>query len=274
MKNSKKNSKQSIKKVLSFAKPHQKYLWGSMGFNILYSVLNIFSVGTMLPILGMMFGTVEKYNTEKKPSWNGNIGDFFSYLKDSLYYNVQTNIDTHGAVKVLGVLCIITAFAFLLRNIFRYLGSFLLVNYRVGVTKDLRSTMYHKFLTLPVSFFTEQKKGDMMSRISNDIGGVEGGIMGSLIDLINAPFMIISSLFVLFMLSPGLTLFSLIVFPVMGLIISWVGKSLKKQATQAQEELGNLFSLVDETLKSSKIIKIFNADKILKNRFNQSTNRW
>jgi subfamily B ATP-binding cassette protein MsbA len=114
----------------------------------------------------------------------------------------------------------------------------------------------------------------MMSRISNDIGGVEGSIMGVLVDIVNAPFMIISSLITLFLLSPKLTLFSLVVFPVMGFIISWVGKSLKKQAMSAQQELGNLFSLVDETLKSSKVIKIFNADKILKNRFDTTTDNW
>ncbi|RKE89940.1 ABC transporter ATP-binding protein [Epilithonimonas arachidiradicis] len=261
-------------RILGFAKPHQKYLWGSMFFNILYSLLQIFSIGTLLPILSIMFGTVDAIDTTKAPVWNGRMGDYFAYVKDWAYYTIQVNIDEHGGIKVLAILCCITAIAFLLRNIFRYIGSYLLVNYRVGITRDLRTAMYDKFLKLPVSFFTEQRKGDMMSRISNDIGGVEGGIMGSLVDIVNSPFMIISSLTALFLLSPKLTLFSLIVFPIMGWIISWVGKSLKKQAKNAQEELGNLFSLVDETLKSSKVIKIFNADKILKNRFNKTTNQW
>lgn len=240
----------------------------------MYSLLNIFSVATMLPILGLMFGTVEKVSTTTPPVNTGKLVDFFGYAKDMAYYSIQKNIDEHGSVKVLAVLCAVTAVAFLLRNIFRYLGGYLLVNYRVGITKDLRTAMYNKFLKLPVSFFTEKRKGDMMSRISNDIGGVEGGIMGSLVDVINAPFMIISSLITLFILSPKLTLFSLLVFPIMGWLISWVGKSLKRQATAAQEELANLFSLVDETLKSSKVIKIFNADKILKNRFNTTTDNW
>ena len=263
-----------FQRILFFAKPHQKYLFISMFCNIMYSILNIFSVATMLPILGLMFGTVEKVDTSKPPVNSGRLVDFFGYAKDWAYYNIQTNIDKHGAVKVLAILCAITATAFLLRNIFRYLGAYLLVNYRVGITKDLRTAMYNKFLKLPVSFFTEKRKGDMMSRISNDIGSVENGIMGSLVDIINAPFMIITSLITLFILSPQLTLFSLLVFPVMGGIIAWVGKSLKRQATSAQEELGNLFSLVDETLKSSKVIKIFNADKILKNRFNNTTDNW
>lgn len=245
-----------------------------MFFNILYSLLQIASIGTLLPILSVMFGTVEKVDTSKAPVWSGRIADYFAYVKDWAYYTIQINMDEHGGIKVLAVLCSITAVAFLLRNIFRYLGSYLLVNYRVGITRDLRTSMYDKFLKLPVSFFTEQRKGDMMSRISNDIGAVEGGIMGSLVDIVNSPFMILSSLTALFLLSPKLTLFSLVVFPIMGWIISWVGKSLKKQARFAQEELGNLFSLVDETLKSSKVIKIFNADKILKNRFNKTTSQW
>ncbi|MEC5157570.1 ABC transporter ATP-binding protein [Chryseobacterium sp. MP_3.2] len=263
-----------FQRILFFAKPHQKYLFASMFCNIMYSLLNIFSVATMLPILGLMFGTVEKVDTTNPPVNSGRLVDFFGYAKDWAYYSIQTEIDQHGAVRVLAILCSITAFAFLLRNLFRYLGAYLLVNYRVGITKDLRTAMYDKFLKLPVSFFTEKRKGDMMSRISNDIGGVEGGIMGSLVDIINSPFMIITSLITLFILSPQLTLFSLLVFPVMGWLISWVGKSLKRQATAAQEELGNLFSLVDETLKSSKVIKIFNADKILKNRFNTTTDNW
>lgn len=263
-----------IKRVLNFAKPHQKYLYGSIVFNILYSVLQIFSIVTMLPILRIIFKLDKGVDTSVAPVYNGKIGDYFSYLKELAYYEIQLYINNYGAIKVLAALCIITALAFLLRNIFRYLGSFLLVNYRVGITRDLRTAMYDKFLKLPVSFFTEKRKGDMMSRISNDIGAVESGIMGSLVDLLNAPFLIIATLITLFMLDAKLTLFSLLVFPVMGGLISFVGKSLKRQATKSQEELGNLFSLVDETLKSSKIIKIFNADKILKNRFNETTQNW
>ena len=263
-----------ITRILSIAKPHQKYLFGSIFFNLLYSVLQIFSIVTMLPILRILFKLDKEVDTGIIPVYSGKFSDYFGYLKDLAYFKIQLNINEYGAVTVLAFLCGITAIGFLLRNLFRYLGSYLLVNYRVGITKDLRTSMYDKFLKLPVSFFTEQRKGDMMSRISNDIGGVENGIMGSLVDVLNAPFMIIASLITLFILSPQLTLFSLLVFPLMGWLISWVGKSLKRKATAAQEELGNLFSLVDETLKSSKVIKIFNADKILKNRFNTTTDNW
>lgn len=262
------------KKILKFAKPHQKYIYGSLFFNIMYSVFQIASLGTILPVLGMLFGTIKPEKYESAPTYSGDILDFFTYLKEYSNYYVQSLVTDYGSLKVLAWLCIITAFTFLLRNVFRYLGSYLLINYRVGVTKDLRGAMYRKILSLPVSFFTDSRKGDMMSRMSNDVGDVEGNILGSLVELINAPFMLISTLVTLFFLSTEMTLFSLLVLPVMGTMIALVGKSLKKDSHEAQNEMGTLFSIVDETLKSSKVIKIFNAEKIMDNRFMQSMQRW
>ncbi|MBP2618612.1 ABC transporter ATP-binding protein [Chryseobacterium jejuense] len=262
------------KKILRFAKPHQKYIYGSLFFNILYSLFQIASLGTILPVLGMLFGTIGSEKQETEPVYSGEIINFFSYAKEYSTYYIQSLVAEHGSLKVLAWLCIITAFMFLLRNIFRYLGALLLINYRVGVTKDLRGAMYRKILSLPVSFFTESRKGDMMSRMSNDVGEVEGNILGSLVELINAPFMLISTLISLFIVSPEMTLFSLLVLPVMGTMIALIGKSLKKDSHEAQHELGTIFSIVDETLKSSKVIKIFNAEKIMDNRFMQSMGRW
>ncbi|KAB1232061.1 ABC transporter ATP-binding protein [Chryseobacterium viscerum] len=261
-------------KILKFAKPHQKYIYGSLFFNLMYSVFQIASLGTILPVLGMLFGTIESKKYSKAPVYSGEILDFFSYAKEYANYYVQSLVTEHGALNVLAWLCVITAFMFLLRNLFRYLGSFLLINYRVGVTKDLRGAMYRKILALPVSFFTESRKGDLMSRMSNDVGEVEGNILGSLVELINAPFMLISTLVTLFFLSTEMTLFSLLVLPVMGTMIALIGKSLKKDSHQAQNEMGNIFSIVDETLKSTKVIKIFSAEKIMDNRFMQSMQKW
>ena len=259
---------------MAFANPHKKYIFGSLFFNILYSVFQIASAGTILPVLGMLFGTIKNDKVSVEPIYSGNMSDYFSYLKDYAYYLVEVKAREHGALTVLAWLCVITAFAFLVRNIFRYIGSLMLIYYRVGVAKDLRTSIYQKILTLPVSFFTEQRKGDMMSRMSNDVGDVEGSILGSLAELFNAPFMLISTLITLFYLSPELTFFTLLVLPVMGTLIALIGKSLKKQAHEAQIEMGNIFSIVDETLKSAKVIKIFNADKLLNNRFTTSINKW
>jgi len=262
------------KKILKFARPHQKYIYGSLFFNILYSVFQLASLGTILPVLGMLFGTIKPEKYETAPVYSGEFLDFFTYVKDYSNYYIQNLVGEYGALKVLAWLCIITAFMFLLRNMFRYFGAFLLINYRVGVTKDLRGAMYRKILSLPVSFFTESRKGDLMSRMSNDVGEVEGNILGSLVELINAPFMLISTLVSLFFLSAEMTLFSLLVLPVMGTMIALVGKSLKKDSHEAQNEMGTIFSIVDETLKSSKVIKIFNAEKIMDNRFMRSMNKW
>ena len=262
------------RRILAFANPHKKYIFGSLFFNILYSVFQIASAGTILPVLGMLFGTIKNDKVSVEPVYSGNMSDYFSYMKDYAYYLVEVKAREHGALTVLAWLCVITAFAFLVRNIFRYIGSLMLIYYRVGVAKDLRTSIYQKILTLPVSFFTEQRKGDMMSRMSNDVGDVEGSILGSLAELFNAPFMLISTLITLFYLSPELTFFTLLVLPVMGTLIALIGKSLKKQAHEAQTEMGNIFSIVDETLKSAKVIKIFNADKLLNNRFTTSINKW
>ena len=262
------------RRILAFANPHKKYIFESLFFNILYSVFQIASAGTILPVLGMLFGTIKNDKVSVEPVYSGDMSDYFSYMKDYAYYLVEVNAREHGALTVLAWLCVITAFAFLVRNIFRYIGSLMLIYYRVGVAKDLRTSIYQKILTLPVSFFTEQRKGDMMSRMSNDVGDVEGSILGSLAELFNAPFMLISTLITLFYLSPELTFFTLLVLPVMGTLIALIGKSLKKQAHEAQIEMGNIFSIVDETLKSAKVIKIFNADKLLNNRFTTSINKW
>ncbi|WP_294284605.1 ABC transporter ATP-binding protein [uncultured Chryseobacterium sp.] len=261
-------------KILKFARPHQKYIYGSLFFNLMYSVFQIASLGTILPVLGMLFGTIEAKKYSAPPVYSGEILDFFDYIKEYANYYVQSLVTQYGALTVLAWLCVITAFMFLLRNLFRYLGSFLLINYRVGVTKDLRGAMYRKILALPVSFFTESRKGDLMSRMSNDVGEVEGNILGSLVELINAPFMLISTLVTLFFLSTELTLFSLLVLPVMGTMIALIGKSLKKDSHEAQNEMGNIFSIVDETLKSTKVIKIFSAEKIMDSRFMQSMQKW
>jgi len=253
-------------KILKFANPHKRYIIGSLLFNILYSVFQIASLATILPVLGMLFGTINNLETDKT--------DFASRVKSQFYEIVNDQILIHGELKVLAWLCVITAIAFLVRNFFRYLGSLLLIYYWAGVTKDLRSSIYNKILLLPVSFFTEQRKGDIMSRMSNDVGDVEGNILGSLVDLINAPFMLLSTIVTLFVLSPQMTLFSMIVLPVMGTMISIIGKSLKKDSFRAQQELGNVFSVVDETLRSSKIVKIFNAEKLLFGRFSGYMGNW
>ena len=144
--------------------------------------------------------------------------------------------------------------------------------FTLGVTKDLRVDLHNKILKLPISYFTETRKGDMITRISNDVNEVESNILNSIVEIIRSPIMIIVFVIVLFATSAQLTLFAILVFPIMGTIISLIGKSLKKAANDAQKELSNIITYVDETLAALKIIKIFNAEEQVKGRFDGSIN--
>lgn len=179
-----------------------------------------------------------------------------------------------GPIQVLMYSCIAFIVLFFFRNIFSYLSEFFLIDLRSGVSRDFRVDIHNKILALPIAYFSEKKKGDMLVRISSDVGEVEGNILNGLVEIIRAPILIIVFVTTLFMISYQLTLFALLVFPIMGALISIIGKSLKKDAGKAQIELGNIMSYVDETLNSLKIIKIFNAEAQITQRFDQSINRF
>jgi subfamily B ATP-binding cassette protein MsbA len=161
---------------------------------------------------------------------------------------------------------------FFLRNIFSYLSEFYLTFSRTGVSRDFRIKLHDKILDLPVSFFTNSRKGDVFARITSDVSEVEGNILNSLIDLIRSPIVIIITMGYLLYSNFELTIFTLIVFPIMGTLISMIGKSLKKDTGEAQNELGKMYSFVDETLVGLKIIKIFDASPQIKKRFDDVLN--
>jgi len=226
-----------------------------------------------MPILSILFG--EKRNeTILKPIYSGKITGLKDFFSDYAGYYMQQISATEGPIYVLAVSCILFIVAFLFRNIFSFLSETCLVDLRSGVTKDLRVDLHNKILNLPISYFTETRKGDMITRISNDVNEVESNILNSIVEIIRGPIMIIVFVSVLFATSAQLTIFAILVFPVMGTIISLIGKSLKKSAQNAQNELSNIITYVDETLAAIKIIKIFNAEDQVKGRFNQSINKY
>ena len=188
-------------------------------------------------------------------------------LKYKFYIYLDHSLEGTNPKTILAYLCIAVIVLFLLRNIFRYLAQYFIVLLRSGISKDLRVAMYDKILTLPVSYFTDRKKGDIMIRLSGDIGEVEGNILNSILELWRTPFSILFTLIALITISPSLTLIALIVLPFMAWIISSIGKSLKKDAKKGLTETGNVLSVIDETLNGAKIIKIFNAEESMKNRF-------
>lgn len=262
-----------FKRAIQYTKPYRSSFAIAIVCNFMYAIFNVLALAFMMPILGILFEENAKEITEK-PIFSGNLLDLKDFGSDyAAYYMNQIAIES-GALQVLLVSCIGFIILFFFRNIFSYLSEFCLIDLRSGVSRDFRVDIHNKILTLPVSYFTEKKKGDMLVRISSDVGEVEGNILNGLVEIIRSPIVIIVCVFTLFMISYQLTLFALLVFPIMGSIISIIGKSLKRDAGKAQIELGNIMSYVDETLNSLKIIKIFNAENQIKKRFDGSINHF
>jgi len=226
-----------------------------------------------MPILSVLFGE-KSPGVIAKPIYSGDLGNLKQFFSDYSAYYMNELSQTQGPVYVLAISCVIFIIAFLFRNIFSFLSETCLVDLRSGVTRDLRVDIHNKIIDLPVAYFTEKRKGDMINRISSDVNEVESNILNSIVEIVRSPIMIIVFVVVLFTVSYQLTIFAILVFPIMGTIISLIGKSLKKAAAHAQDELSNIITYVDETLSSLKIIKIFNAEDQVKGRFDESINRY
>ncbi|GGE92604.1 antibiotic ABC transporter ATP-binding protein [Chishuiella changwenlii] len=226
-----------------------------------------------MPILGVLFGE-DKTHIVEKPVYTGHLVDLKQFFSDYSGYYMNQLSQTEGPVYVLAMSCLVFIVAFLFRNIFSFLSETCLVDLRSGVTRDLRVDIHNKIIELPVAYFTETRKGDMINRMSSDVNEVESNILNSFVELVRSPIMIIVFVIFLFTVSYQLTIFAILVFPIMGTIISLIGKSLKRAAENAQVELSNIITYVDETLSSLKIIKIFNAEEQVKGRFDDSINRY
>lgn len=261
------------KRAFSYAKPYKSSFITAILFNLLYAIFNIVALGFMMPILSVLFDE-NNQDIVIKPIYSGNLGDLKDFFSDYSAYYMNNLSHTEGPIYVLAISCIVFIIAFLFRNIFSFLSETCLVDLRSGVTKDLRVDIHNKIIELPVAYFTEKKKGDMINRISNDVNEVESNILNSIVEIVRSPIMIIVFVTVLFTVSHQLTIFAILVFPIMGTIISLIGKSLKRAAANAQDELSNIITYVDETLTSLKIIKIFNAEDQVKGRFNESINKY
>ena len=262
-----------IKRAFSYAKPYKTSFVTAIVFNLLYALFNVVALAFMMPILGVLFDEDSK-EIITEPIYSGNLTDLKDYFSDYSAYYMNEIAQSQGPVYVLAISCVVFIVAFLFRNIFSFLSETCLVDLRSGVTRDLRVDIHNKIIDLPVAYFTEQRKGDMINRISSDVNEVEANILNSIVEIVRSPIMIIVFVTVLFTISYQMTIFAILVFPIMGTIISLIGKSLKKAANNAQDELSNIITYVDETLTSLKIIKIFNAEDQVKGRFDDSINRY
>ena len=258
-------------RAISYIKPYKSSFVTAIIFNLLYALFNIIALAFMMPILSVLFGEDKKHITSK-PIYSGHLVDLKQFFSEYSGYYMNQLSQTEGPVYVLAISCVVFIVAFLFRNIFSFLSETCLVDLRSGVTRDLRVDIHNKIIDLPVAYFTEKRKGDMINRISSDVNEVESNILNSFVELVRSPIMIIVFVVFLFTISYQLTIFAILVFPIMGTIISLIGKSLKKAAEHAQDELSNIIAYVDETLTSLKIIKIFNAEDQVKGRFDTSIN--
>jgi len=248
-------------RIVSYIKEYKTYM-GWYGLFILLSILfSLFSLGMLTPFLDLIFGNnafVSFTPVSVKESTN---------LKDLIYQFLQDTIKANGKSYALGWICVFIVVSIFFKNLFLYLAFYFLAPIRNMVTKKYSKLLYDKILQLPVGFFTEKRKGDILSRASNDIAELESSVISALEGLIKEPLTIIGILIFLFFISAKLTLFVFILLPLAGFIVGRIGRSLKKNTNKAQVKWGEILSQMEETLSGLRIIKAFNAEGKVKGQF-------
>ena len=254
-------------KILRYVGPYWVYAILNILFNILSVIFSLASFALFIPVLQMLFKTTEVPAEVPEFSWLN-----FESLKENFYYEINKMISDYGEMDVLLYICIIIVVLYFLRNLFRYLAMYFLAPIRNGVVRDIRNDMYLKILILPLSYYSEQKKGDIIARMTSDVQEIEWSIMSSLEMIFRDPIAIISYLVALFIISPNLTIFVLILLPVSGFLIGRIGKSLKRTSVKGQRQLGIILSIIEETISGLRIIKAFNAIKVTEQNFKKANN--
>lgn len=260
-----------LKKLLRFAKPYKFYGVLNIVSNVLYAFFNVLSIIIFIPTLGILFDNQEE--VYEKPIYQG-FSNLKGYLEDSLNYFLTQKVSDDGPMAALAFICLASIVIFFLKNLFRYLAMYFLAFLRTGMVKDVQDSLYHKIVDLPISYFSEKRKGDLLSRMTSDVKEVESSIINSLEALVREPITIVIVLISMLLISTKLTLFVFIFLPITGFIISAVGKRLKAQSLAAQKENGVFLSFLEETLSGLRVIKGFNAESIFGKKFTESTNRF
>ena len=247
-------------RIISYIKEYKAQMaWYGL-FITLSIVFSLFSLGMLTPFLDLIFG---KSALNSLPV---NTIDASS-IKDVIYGFLQNNIAKYGKSYALGWICLFIIVSIFLKNLFLYLSYYFLAPIRNEVTRKYSKLLYNKILALPIGYFTEQRKGDILSRSSNDIAELENSVVGALEGLIKEPLNIIGILIFLFFISFKLTLFVFILLPIAGFVVGRIGRSLKKQTNKAQVKWGEILSQMEETLTGLRIIKGFNAERKVKKQF-------
>lgn len=259
---------QNLKKFIPYVLPYKKYAFLNIFFNVLYSLFGALSFVALIPMLDTLFGESAKIYQE--PVFSGNISDISSYAKQYLNYKV-TALAGDDKINGLTIVISLVISLFLLKNLFNYLAIFFMTFLRNGVLKDLRNDLYNKIIKLPISYLSEKRKGDVIARMSGDLAEVQHSLLSGLELFVREPLTILFAILAMFALSVKLTIFVFVFIPVSGLIISKIGKSLKKQSGKVQQEQGRFLSIIEETIGGLRIIKAFNAENMFNKRFQESS---
>jgi len=260
----------NYKKILRYAKPYRSYGYLNIFFNILYALFSALSFAALIPMLDVLFKPEKK--VFKEPVYT-DMGHLKDYLQETINYKVTAysgDDDMKGLILVIGLVL----FLFLFKNLFNYLAMYFITFLRNGVLKDIRNKMYQKITELPISFYSEKRKGDVIARITSDVLEIQHSFLSVLELIVREPLTIIFTIFIMFGISTNLTLFVFIFIPIAGYIISLIGKSLKKKSDDVQREQGEFLSITEETLSGLKVIKAFNAESRFNKMFNNSTERF
>ena len=250
-----------------FLPPYKWYVALNMLFNVLSTILSLFSFATIIPVLQLLFGIATVDVTYVSFHDVSGLQQTLEVLKNNLYFYLQNLIESRGASFVLLLLGACLVLLTGLKCLTAWLANYYMVPMRTGVLRDLRARLYKKVVSLPIGFFTEERKGDVMSRMTNDVNEVEASIMSTLDMLFKDPVMILVYLITLFCISWQLTLFVLILLPIAGLLIGRIGRSLKRASTHGQEQNAEILTQIDETLGGLRVVKAFNAESKLIRRF-------
>lgn len=256
--------------LLHYVAPYKRYLFGSLLFNLLSAVLNVFSFLSLMPMLKILF----RLDTTRYTfiPWDTPDASFKDILLNNLYYYTTDLIHVYGASTALLFIGLFLITATLLKTSCYFASVGIMVPMRTGIVRDIRSSVYHKIVSLPLSFFSDERKGDIMARMSGDVNEIENSITGSLDMLIKNPILLFCYFGVLIYTSWELTLFTLIVLPIMGWVMGKIGRKLKHKSLDAQNKWSDTMAQLEETLGGMRIIKAFTAEKKMCERFDRSTN--
>ena len=263
--------KEFLQVLRRFVPPYKKYLVWSVIFNILSAVLNIFSFMTLIPILQILFKTSDVKPVTKLITWDNvhGVESMVEMLTNNANYYIQHFIVTTGEANTLLIIGILLAFMTMLKTGAYFLSSATIIPIRTGVVRDIRNQLYQKINALSLGFFSEERKGDIIARMSGDVQEIENSIMASLDMLFKNPILIISYFIALIVTSWQLTLFTIIFVPIFGWFMGFVGRKLKAQSIEAQGLWSDTMSQVEETLGGLRIIKAFCAEKLMNERFDK-----